>query len=203
MADNVDVTPGTGVTVAADDIGGVFFQRVKLAVGADGAGTDLNGTAARGAYVDPRLSVVRLSQTPTVSTSPAYAAKDAIGGLLTFANAARSSGGSCWVEAVQIEDKGQQMAPLDLVLFDRTLTTPTDNAIFAPTDAELATCVGAISFVTSDYRDFSTNAVGVRQGIGLPITLNGTDLFGVLVNRGAPTYTSTSDIVVTLSVVQD
>jgi hypothetical protein len=36
MADNVGYTPGTGASVAADDIGGNLFQRVKLALGADG-----------------------------------------------------------------------------------------------------------------------------------------------------------------------
>jgi hypothetical protein len=41
MVDNIDVTPGTGRTVAADDIGGVLFQRVKLGIGADGAAVDL------------------------------------------------------------------------------------------------------------------------------------------------------------------
>lgn len=37
MADNVGYTPGTGATVAADDIGGILHQRVKLTLGADGA----------------------------------------------------------------------------------------------------------------------------------------------------------------------
>ena len=36
MADNVAITPGSGATAAADDIGGVLFQRVKLVQGADG-----------------------------------------------------------------------------------------------------------------------------------------------------------------------
>ena len=36
MADNVDITPGAGATVAADLIGGVLHQRVKITVGADG-----------------------------------------------------------------------------------------------------------------------------------------------------------------------
>lgn len=42
MADNVGYTPGTGATVAADDIGGVLYQRVKIGVGADGAATDVS-----------------------------------------------------------------------------------------------------------------------------------------------------------------
>jgi hypothetical protein len=33
MADNVSITPGTGATIATDDIGGSHFQRVKLVDG--------------------------------------------------------------------------------------------------------------------------------------------------------------------------
>lgn len=36
MADNVGYTPGSGATIAADDIGGVLYQRVKMIHGADG-----------------------------------------------------------------------------------------------------------------------------------------------------------------------
>jgi hypothetical protein len=36
MADNLQVTQGTGTTVAADDIGGILHQRIKLVLGADG-----------------------------------------------------------------------------------------------------------------------------------------------------------------------
>jgi hypothetical protein len=36
MADNVGYTPGTGATVAADDIAGALHQRIKLTLGADG-----------------------------------------------------------------------------------------------------------------------------------------------------------------------
>lgn len=36
MADNLEVTPGSGVTMAADDIGGVKYPRSKLVHGVDG-----------------------------------------------------------------------------------------------------------------------------------------------------------------------
>lgn len=36
MSDNVAYTPGVGATVAADDIGGVLHQRIKVVLGADG-----------------------------------------------------------------------------------------------------------------------------------------------------------------------
>lgn len=36
MADNVDITQGSGTTIAADEISGVKFQRIKLVHGANG-----------------------------------------------------------------------------------------------------------------------------------------------------------------------
>jgi hypothetical protein len=38
MADNVDITPGAGATVATDDVGGRHYQRMKLTDGAEGSG---------------------------------------------------------------------------------------------------------------------------------------------------------------------
>lgn len=42
MSDNVGYTPGTGATIAADNVGGVLHQRVKIGVGADGSATDVS-----------------------------------------------------------------------------------------------------------------------------------------------------------------
>ena len=42
MADNVGYTPGSGASIAADDIGGVLHQRVKVGIGADGSATDVS-----------------------------------------------------------------------------------------------------------------------------------------------------------------
>lgn len=206
MADNVLIDPGATTAIATDDVGGAHYQRVKLVTGEDGSAEPLGDTdkgASRALWVDPRPSIVRLSQTPVVSNGAVYAAKDAVGGLLTFAGAARVAGGSILVDAVQVVDKGQQMKDLDLVLFDRAITAPADNAIFAPTDAELAFVIDRIDLTAADYADFSTNSVATRRRLGISAVLNGTDLFGVLVARGTPTYTSVGDLVVTLTIGQD
>ena len=42
MADNVGYTPGSGATVAADEIGGVLYQRVKPTHGVDGTAVDVS-----------------------------------------------------------------------------------------------------------------------------------------------------------------
>lgn len=45
MVDNIAVTAGSGTTVATDDVGGVQYQRVKVAHGADGSATDSSAAA--------------------------------------------------------------------------------------------------------------------------------------------------------------
>ena len=42
MPDNVGYTPGSGATVAADEINGVLHQRVKIGVGDDGTAQDVS-----------------------------------------------------------------------------------------------------------------------------------------------------------------
>lgn len=42
MPDNVGYTPGSGATVAADEIGGVLYQRMKPVVGVDGVAVDVS-----------------------------------------------------------------------------------------------------------------------------------------------------------------
>lgn len=203
MADNPTVDNGalTDYTVAADDVGsGVLEQYIKLSVGADNASAHLVDQAVPTVLLPVSGGVVkRISVTPTISTG-IYAAKDALGGLLTFSNAARASGGSIIIDAATLIDKDQEMVVTDLILFDQTFTASTDNNIFAPSDADLANVIGAIQFNT--YQDFSTNAISSRSGLGLACKLNGTDLYGQLVTRATPTYTATSDIVVILHIRQ-
>ena len=42
MADNVAITAGAGTTIASDDVGGVQYQRMKVAFGVDGAASDVH-----------------------------------------------------------------------------------------------------------------------------------------------------------------
>jgi hypothetical protein len=64
MADNVTFTPGTGSTGATDEIGGVHYPRVKLAIGADGTAVDLG--AGAGAVASDTLRATLGSDDPAV-----------------------------------------------------------------------------------------------------------------------------------------
>jgi len=45
MADNVDISPGSGASIATDDVDGVHYQRVKLDIGEDGVSTPVSSAA--------------------------------------------------------------------------------------------------------------------------------------------------------------
>jgi hypothetical protein len=74
MADNVGYTPGTGATVAADDIGGVLYQRMKVArADTTNDGSDVSSTLPMPASV-PNASSVTIMSVTTAATGTNYTA---------------------------------------------------------------------------------------------------------------------------------
>ena len=65
MADNVAFTPGAGATGATDDIGGVHYPRVKVALGPDGTANDAK--AGAGAVDTGTMRVTLASDDPAVA----------------------------------------------------------------------------------------------------------------------------------------
>ena len=201
MADNTTLNTGSGGDVVrSNDRSAVKTPVVMLDLGSDSTESIVDGTVAAPAALLPTGGkAVTITQTPTVGTA-AYVAKDAVGGLLTFANAARVSAGSISIDAVTIVDKAQQMMSLDLVLFNATIGAPTDSSPFDPTDAELLTCIGVIPVTV--WSDFTDNSVASRSALGLTANLAGTSLFGALVARTGGSL-SNGDIQVAVTITQN
>ena len=134
-------------------------------------------------------------QTPVI-TAGAYAANDAIGGLLEFADAARSPGSHLTIRSIVVVDNAKQAGEIDLVFFRETFTAIADNAPFDPSDADMAKYVGHIKIRSSDYADFVDNGGATRDNLGLSISLvaAGTSLFAQAVIRGIETYAATDDL---------
>lgn len=77
MADNV-VLPGSGSSVAADEIGGVQYQRIKISVGADGEAADLDhGQAAMAASLPVVIASDQSAVPVSVATVPSHAVTNA------------------------------------------------------------------------------------------------------------------------------
>ena len=72
--DNVGYTPGTGATIAADDISSVLFQRIKIVHGADGVNDgDVSASNPMPSSVPGAVSATILSLT-TAATGTNYTA---------------------------------------------------------------------------------------------------------------------------------
>lgn len=176
---------------------GVFLSR-SLPTGINSIGTvGLNaGTNNIGRVGSEGITI---SQTPTV-TAGVYAAGDAVGGLLTFANAARVSGyGGVVKDLIVLDDAGQD-AVMELWLFRETFTAMADNAPWALSEADLRKLVAVIS--TGTWLAAGTPSVAVVEA-NQRYDCVGTSLFGQLVTRGTPTFAATDDVTVILGLLQD
>jgi len=144
---------------------------------------------------------IPISQTPTV-TAGAYAANDAVGGLLTFALAARESGGGGVIKNVAIIDDAGQDAALELWLFKETFTAMDDNAAWAPSEADLRKFVAIVPTSDGTWKAAGTPSVCDIEA-SKNYNLTGTSLFGQLVTRGTPTFDATDDVTVIMNLLQD
>ena len=175
-----------GVTLADIDIAGT--ETVTLAAGTADIGiVTVNG--------------ITITQTPTV-TAGAYSAADNVGGLLTFANAARVSGGGGVIKDVLIVDDAGQDASLELWLFDTTFTAGNDNDAWAPTEAQLHTLITVVKSTDGGWIAGGTPSVNPIE-VARRYDCTGTSLFGRLVTRGTPTYVATDDVTVRIMLLQD
>ena len=173
-----------------------------------GHSVDANGNAVPQSAGAPNPvagpATLRATQAPTITSGSAYAAGNAVGGLLTFSGMARVSGQGGVLQAAVLRDKAGQNVGYDLFLFDSAPTAPTDKSAVALAAADLAKCVGVVSFSGAALGAASTMGVITASGVGLAFRLtSGTSLSGILVTRGTPTYASTSDVSVDLLVLPD
>lgn len=217
MADNIDVTPGVGKTVRSEEIGGIQYQLVKFIDGLAGsvvriyAGIGAMANAlrvvpandiTRGTYIgDSPPGGIVIAQTPTISAG-AYSALDAVGGKLTFANAAPVANGKGVINSVTIIDDDKESAALELWLFSQDFTNTADNAAFDPSDADLENCIGVIEISTAHYKTANDNGVATVPYVGIEFqcTNGGTSIYGQLKCTATPSYTATTDLTVKLGI---
>lgn len=151
--------------------------------------------------------LAEIAQTPTITAAGIYAAGDALGGMLTFAEAAAFPGGSGQIVKVVVVDDDRELAPVDIVFFDQQFTPTADNAPFDPSDADMQNCIGFVSVAATDYSAFVDNAVaskcsGLQMPFGFRVDDSTRNLYAQLVVRGTPTYAAVDDIAVVITLEQ-
>lgn len=155
----------------------------------------------------PRVNITRVVAVTPVITAGAYNAGDQLGSIMAIPDVIRQDTqsivnkiGDNELVSVTILDKAKQDAEMDVWFFNQLPTlVSADHAAFNISDSELvAKCIGVVSLGVT-YSDSVSNSVTTSVTLNLPMQVPGTSatptsVFAVAVNRGTPTYTSTSDL---------
>lgn len=139
-------------------------------------------------------SIVRANFTRPADTTT-YAINDVICNstsapvVITFAGMARQAGkGGTIRSCVMAQNNGPTLRlDADLVLFDTSPTIQTDNAVWAPTIADLRNSVGVIAFSPGNFCGSSSAGVNESRNRDLDFecVAGSTSLYGILVARNA------------------
>lgn len=223
MADTIQVTAGAGTTIATDDIGGVHYQRVKLALGSDGsavdavAGSGIVGTGVQRvtlatdvalpsgentigavggntAVVDVTLSV----------TTTAHASGDIIADTQIVNSAVRKTNGTGVIQSIVVVDTDDQKAALSIYFLSANVSMGTENSSPSISDANSGNILGFVDVAVSDYKDLGGTAVAFKNVIIPIFAASGSDdIYVAVVNgSGTPTYTA-SGMTLRIGILQD
>ena len=147
-----------------------------------------------------------ITATPVIQAA-AYAAGDQLGSLVTLSNAMDATKDTGSVLSLTVIDKGEQSSALSVLFFSAAPTIASaDNAPLSISDDEMASkFLGAVSVEAADYLDVGNQTVATKAVVGLMLqsASGSTSLYCILLCEGTPTYTSTSDLVLKIGVVQD
>jgi len=145
-----------------------------------------------------------ITNAQTVTASSAYASGNAVGGLITFTNAARVSGGSGLIQSVVAYTKSAQSSGLELWVFSANPSgsTCTDKTAFSVAAADFDKVVWVFSIST--WYSGGTPSVGLSSDRAIPYALaSGTSFYACVVTRSTPTYASTSDVSVAIRLIRN
>jgi hypothetical protein len=199
MADpsSMPVTPGAGAFVATYEITEESEQRLiqRMALN-DAEGTDVTvGSAAT-----ITTSVTRPLDTTTYAANDAMSNSTSSPAVISFASAARVSGGSGIVTDLLLTSSIDPALLLDceLWLFDSAPTALNDNAAFALSDTDVLKLVGVVPLTLATTTAGSgTSSFAHAQNLNIGFTcVGGTTLYGLLKAKNA--YVPASGEVLTL-----
>ena len=190
MADNLGYTAGSGTTIAADDISSVFYQRVKLSIGADGTAVDASAAAPVPVYgVGVSASA---TFTPAASS---HAAGDCNGAAGTFALGALSGSVFMITDAeLEIDGATAEATAWRLYLYNVTPPSATaDDGAWDLPSGDRASFLGYIDLGTAI--DLGSTQWVENHGVNKTVKLSGTGVFGYLVNLTTLTPAAVAHIV--------
>ncbi len=219
MANNVAVTAGSGTSIATDDVGGVHYQVVKLALGDEDASTRVS--SSNGLPVDIVAGTVALSgedhigavgghtvvlRPPITVTAGAYSAADVVGGELTLTNALRTSNGSGVLQDIVITTEDGELFQCTILVFDANpAANVADNGAWAWGSGDHDRLLAKVVVGTSDYTTLGGDGVAHMKnlGVGVKGADSSTSLYAYVIATDTPTFSATGDLNIAFKFLQD
>lgn len=202
MADNSLRTPGSGESVATDEVtysgdsAKVQIVRIVDVAGSEGSKTLTEISTTQGLAIVNRRDVQRISVASggLTTATTAYSAGDQMGTQFTLASAARASGGTGTITGVEVISAADIVGPMDVVFFRASVTLASDNAAFAISDADALNVVGICQLAGAF--DIGNNRTAQQFNLAIPYDCSGgTSLYAGIITRFAHTFfAATTDL---------
>lgn len=201
---------GATFTYATDDVAGVDYPIVKLAVGDEDSSSRIStanplpvdpGTPSLGAseqVIGAAVGKLVAVQPVFVVDTAVYAAGDVVGGEIALTNAMRVTSGTGMLHSLTLVDTGNVKPEFNILLFNSNPggTYADQSPPTLGTDA--AKVIGEISVATADWTTYDAAvdfAVANLDGIGKLVAASGSrDLYAVFIAVGTPLFTATNQI---------
>lgn len=138
--------------------------------------------------------------TPNIASfATPFSDGDAIGSLLSVSPASYADGYEARLTKVVVVDNAHQNAALELFFYDTQPSAVTDNAAFAPTDADNAKFTFQVTVPAGDgvFTANSVQMVNLNPSLKF-ITKNSRTLWLVIMADGTPTYGAATDLTIKL-----
>lgn len=136
---------------------------------------------------------------PGIVAAAAYASGDAMGVQFELDTKGIQAG---YIVGMLVTDMDKESLGFDLFLFSDLLVTDTaDNSAFDPDDGDRDKFRGVVSITAADYFAANDSSFGQVTGLNLPFNKRGGRLIGKCVTRGAPNYTTATDLSLALLIL--
>lgn len=162
-------------------------------------------TDTRGALqVIARPSIVRtrVASSGLTTAATTYTVGDTAGAIMTFAGAAKVTGGTGTILAAVLLDKADVGTDYRLHIFRASVTLASDNVAWAVSDTDYESLIGIV--VMPSMNDVGANRVSTLANIGLPYDCAATSLFvGIETRTANSVYGAATDLNLILTMALD
>ncbi len=118
---------------------------------------------------------------PGIATASVYTANDTLGTQFVFRNVPKSG----TIQTAIFLDLDDEGIETDLILYKREIVETADHDPYAPSDLDLESIIGHITFST--FLNYNANQSSVASGMFLTYTAPQGEIWAQMVTRGTPT----------------